>query len=317
MTSSGVAIRNPSLNQLVNAAYRKAGIIRNDEVPNGNMYDAAVEILNSIIGGWQAQNIRVWTLEEAILFLQPGQARYQIGLTSTDEMSDAFDYLQTTLASSAAAATTTVVLTAYSPLAASDRIGIELDDGTIQWTTVSSVASAPSITIGAALTGAASSGNRVFGYTSKIIRPLKVERAALIRFGTDPVENPIFCKSRNEYMDLPNKSSLGSPNIIHYGPKLPLGEMFVWPAPESVDYGIRFTYQRPIFDFVSASDTADLPQEWTLVLTAGLAYHLAVENQAPERRVARLESMYEGAALVVASWDREAESIVMSPDFEE
>lgn len=317
MTSSGVATYNPSLVAIVAKAYRKANLIRDDETPSGTAYSAAVEIINDMVGIWAAQNIRVWTLEEGVLFLQPNQYRYQLGTASTDEMSDAFDYLQTTLSAAAAAAATSVVLTATTPLANADRIGIELDTGLVQWTTVSSIAGSPTITIAAALTGAAASGNRVFAYTTRIIRPMKIERMSLINWDTTPIESPLISMSRFDYMSLPNKTSQGPPNQFHFSPKLPLAELFVSPSPDTADVGLRFTYQRPIFDFVASSDTADLPREWQMVLVSGLAYHLAVQNQAPTARITELKSIYEGAALVVMSWDREAESIYMQPDIGE
>lgn len=316
MASSGVAVHNPSLSSIINDAYKRANIIRDDETPSGNAHATALSILNDVVKAWQAQNIRVWTLEEAVLFLQPNQYRYQLGLTATDEFTDAWDYLSTTTSAAAAAAATAVTVESVTGLAASDRVGIQLDDGTVQWTTVSSI-STLTINLGAALTGAVSSGNKVFGYTSRIIRPLKISRAAAISFGDTVTETPVDVISRNEYMDMPNKTATGEPSAIHYGPKLPLGELFVWPAPVNANTGIRFTYQRPIFDFVSNSDTADFPAEWQMALKSSLAYHLAVRNQAPISRINNLKEIAEGSAMLVASWDRESESVIMQPDIED
>ncbi len=316
MTSSGVVTRNPSLSSIINDSYKRANIIRDDEVPSGNAYLTALELLNDIVKAWQAHNIRVWTLEEAVLFLQPGQYRYRLGLSSTDEFTDAWDYLSTTTSASAAAGATAVTVGSVTPLAISDRVGVQLDDGTVQWTTVSSI-STLTINLGAALTSSVSSGNKVFAYTSRIIRPLKIDRAAAISFDSSASEIPIDVISRNEYMDLPNKTATGEPSSIHYGPKIPLGELFVWPAPVNANTGIRFTYQRPIFDFVASSDTADFPDEWQMALKASLSYHLAVRNQMPLARIGELKEIAAGAAALVSSWDREAESVVMLPDMGE
>jgi hypothetical protein len=54
-----------------------------------------------------------------------------------------------------------------------------------------------------------------------------------------------------------------------------------------------------------------------MALKAGLAYHLAVRNQAPIARINELKGIAEGSAMLVASWDRENESIVMQPDIED
>lgn len=316
MTSSGVATRNPSLNSIVTDAYKRANLIRDEETVSGEAYLTALELLNDIVKSWQAQNIRVWTMEEGILFLQPDQYRYQLGTGSTDEYTDAWDYLSTTLSASAAAAATSITVTAATPLATSDRIGIQLDSGAVQWTTVASV-STLTVGLNAGLTGAAASGNRVFAYTSRTVRPLKIPRAAAISFGDTPTEIQVDCLSRAEYMNQPNKTSSGEPSNISYTPKIPLGELFVWPSPSSANTGIRFSFQRPIWDFVSSSDTADFPDEWQMALKSSLAYHLAVRNQSPAARIAELKEIASGAAMLVASWDRESESIIMQPDIED
>lgn len=318
MASSGVATFNPTLIEILTVAARMANLIRDDQSLPANMRTQGLALLNLVAKEWQAKNIRVWTQEEAVLFLQPDQTRYQLGLGSTTaHCTDAFDYLQTTLASAAADGATSVVLTAYSPLAAADAIGIELDDGTVHWTTVVSIAGVPTVTITAALTDAAAAGNRVFAYTSKITRPLKISRAARIQFGTSPTETPLRLLSRQEYMDRPNKANTGQVNEVHYSPKLPYGEFFVYPTPADADTGIRFTYQRSIFDFVSNSDTADFPAEWQLALHTAMAYRYAASYQMKLDRLAQLKGDADEAFLVMYGWDRQDESVQMAPDMDD
>lgn len=318
MASSGVATFNPTLIELLTVAARMANLIRDDQSLPANMRTQGLALLNLIAKEWQAKNIRVWTQEEAVLFLIPNQTRYLLGLGSTtSHCTDAFDYLQTTLASGAADGATSIVLTAYSPLAAADAIGIEQNDGTVHWTTVVSIAGVPTVTLTAALTDAAAAGNRVFAYTSKIIRPLKISRAARIQFGTLPTETPLRLLSRQEYMDRPNKSNTGQVNEVHYTPKLPYGEFFVYPTPADPDTGIRFTYQRPIFDFVSNSDTADFPAEWQNALHTALAYKYASSYQMKLDRLSQLKSDADEAFMAMYGWDRQDESVQFAPDMDD
>lgn len=317
MTSSGVATFNPTLIEILTVSARMANLIRDDQALPANMRTQGLSLLNLIAKEWQAKNIRVWTQEEAVLFLAPNQTRYLLGLGSTTaHCTDAFDYLQTTLASGAAAGASSIVLSAYSPLAAADAIGIELNSGAIQWTTVVSVAGVPTVTITAALTAAAAAGNRVFAYTNKIIRPLKISRAARIAWGTSPTETPLTLLARHDYMDRPNKSNTGQVNEVHYSPKLPEGEFFVYPTPADVDTGIRFTYQRSIFDFVANSDTADFPAEWQNAIHTALAYKMAASYQMKLDRLAQLKGDADEAFLVMYGWDRQNESVLMAPDME-
>jgi hypothetical protein len=322
MTSSGVATINPSMLSILTTAFFKAGIIRDDEVIGADKRAMGLTILNEMIKTWQAQNIRVWTEEEGILFLQPNQYRYQLGLTG-DNATDAWTYLETEASVASAAADTTVTLTSTTKvdgttLAIGDTIGIELFGETVQWSTVTNVAGLV-VTISTPLTAANYVGGKLFGYTSKLIRPLKISRAAAVQFGSagrTDTETPMRVYSRQEYMDLPTKSNVGNPNLLFYAPKLPLGEMYVWPAAEDPDVAIRFTYSRPIYDFVLNSDTGDFPQEWQEALTSGLALRLAQAYQAPATRIQVLEALATATAQILISWDREPEAISFVPDLE-
>jgi hypothetical protein len=322
MTSSGVATINPSMLSILTTAFFKAGIIRDDETIGADKRATGLTILNEMIKTWQAQNIRVWTEEEAILFLNTGQYRYQVGLTG-DNATDAWTYLETEASAASAAAATTVTLTSItkvdgSSLVIGDTIGVELTGDTLQWTTVTNV-SGLVVTLTAALTDANYVGAKVFGYSSKIIRPLKISRASSVQFGSAgriDTETPMRVYSRQEYMDLPTKSNTGNPNIIFYAPKLPLGELYIWPAAEDPDTAVRFTYSRPIYDFVLNSDTGDFPQEWQEALTSGLALRLAQAYQAPATRIQVLEALATATAQILISWDREPESISFVPDLE-
>jgi len=322
MTSSGVATINPSMLSILTTAFFKAGIIRDDETIGSDKRAMGLTILNEMIKTWQAQNIRVWTEEEGLLILNPGQYRYQLGLTG-DNATDAWTYLESEATVASAAGATTVTLESVTKvngasLAIGDLIGIELSGDTLQWTTITLVAGLV-VTFTTPLTAANYVGAKVFGYTSKIIRPLKVSRASAVSFGSGgatDTETPMRVYSRQEYMDLPTKSNTGNPNIVFYAPKLPLGELFIWPAAEDPDVAIRFTYSRPIYDFVLNSDTGDFPQEWQEALTSGLALRLAQAYQAPATRIQVLEALATATAQILISWDREPESISFVPDLE-
>ena len=55
-----------------------------------------------------------------------------------------------------------------------DNIGIELDDGTIQWTTINGAPAGSTVTLTDALTDDVASGNAVYVYTAKTNRPMKL-----------------------------------------------------------------------------------------------------------------------------------------------
>jgi hypothetical protein len=69
---------------------------------------------------------------------------------------------RTTLAAASATGTNTLTLASGSGMANGDLIGIEQDDGTTKWTSISTGGGTVTITIASALTAAAAAGRNVF-----------------------------------------------------------------------------------------------------------------------------------------------------------
>lgn len=102
-------------------------------------------------------------------------------------------------------------------------------------------------------------------------RPLGVVAAR--RQDSSGNEIPIWVYSRNEYMDLPTKSTQSPANGVYYDPQL-TGTLYVWPTGSTGDVTLIVTFKRPIEDFDAATDNPDFPQEWYLVLVKNLAVTL-------------------------------------------
>src|SRR6185295_4401225 len=114
----------------------------------------------------------IWTTQEAILFPAVSRNLYYVGSTTTDRV--AGPYVQTSLSADAASGASTITVDSVVGIATTYIIGVLLDDGTMQWTTVNGAPSGSTVTLTATLTGAASDGNSVFAYQSVLVRPLKV-----------------------------------------------------------------------------------------------------------------------------------------------
>src|SRR5690606_16981586 len=95
-----------------------------------------------------------------------------------------------------------------------DAIGIELDSGVVQWTTVNGAPVGNVITITVALAGAAAIDNRVFTYTNKTQRPVEVIDA--VRRDKYDIDTPLRIIGKDEYQRLSDKNSSGSPNLLYY-----------------------------------------------------------------------------------------------------
>lgn len=308
MTVSGTTDFNPAFIYIVTSAYRKLGVINENEEPTAGMMEDANYALNSLVKEWMATGLHVWTEEEGILFVQPGQVRYLIGGNVLTNTSDAYAYVLGELTTTAVQGATSLTVDSIVGIIQGQNIGIVLDTGETQWTTVKYPPSGTTVQITTALIGAAAAQNNIFVYTTRVIRPLKMPSARLLYFN-GLLETPMNEFSRKEYMDLPNKNTPGTPTAFFYTPKLGSGELYIWPSPQNSNYGIRFTWYRPIDDFVSNDNTADMPAEWINALTWNLAVELAPDFSIPAQRFAILKSQAAEKLELALGWDREAQPI--------
>lgn len=91
------------------------------------------------------------------------------------------------------------------------------------------------------------------------------------------IETPMQELTRQEYDDLPMKSSAGVPTCFY----LDQARLFVWPAPAAGSGSVRMTYEREIEVPANVQDSLDLPPEWDEAIVLGLAEALAPIYQRP------------------------------------
>lgn len=269
MTTSGSVNFTLNRDDIITDALEDIGVIGAGDTPVADDIDACARKMNMMVKAWMARGVHLWAIDEATLFLGVGTASYSLGATGTHCTNT---YVQTTLSTDEATSSTSIGLTSATGMSASDNIGIVLDDGTIHWTTISG-SPGSTTTIATGLASAASSGNVVFAYTSKINRPQRILSA--YRRNIDGIDTPISPASRQEYSDLSNKSTQGKTNKFFYDPQLTNGVLYAWPTPDLATDVIRFWYERPLEDFDAATDNPDFPIEWAEAICAGLVYRIA------------------------------------------
>jgi len=226
--------------------------------------------LEMMIKAWQAEGIALWKQREATLFHSYGGYSYDIGPTGDHCSTLAY---KTEIATAASSGAATITVDSDDNISDGDYIGIELDDNTLQWTTVNGSPASDVITLTDSLTDTAAVDNHVYNYTNKIQRPLEIVEARQV--SSDGVDTPISIISREEYMRLSNKDSLGTVTQIYYDRLLTNGKMYVWSACNDVKEYLKFTCRIPIEDFDSASNDPDFPQEWLMALSWNLAVNVA------------------------------------------
>jgi hypothetical protein len=141
-------------------------------------------------------------------------------------------------------------------------------------------------------------------YTSpavQIDRPTRISHAAYRAAGFD---RPMHKMSRDEYIQLTNKTSPAPSTQFYYNPQLYQGELTVWPIPTTADT-LFLSCDRGIYDLINDTDTYDIPQEWLRIAKWGLATEIAQEYAVPASQLAQIEAKYQGMKQTIDSYDRE------------
>jgi len=332
LVTSNTSAFNPAWTLIVNMAYRKLGVIAEDETPTAGQYSDATFAGNAMVKEWVATGIHVWTEEEAILFFQAGQQRYLLGGngpggTGADNCCDANSWVpmqvQTPVSGGATSVTMTNVVAPNGVTAANGNyLGIVLDSGTAFWTTINGAPSGNTITLANPIPAGASASaqNNAFAYATKIVRPLKVPFSRQIYYSggqNGPRLTPMTVLSRKEYMDLPNPLDPGISTQFFYTPQLVSGEYYAWPNPQNANFGARFTWYRPLMDINTPANTVDFPQEWVNAIGWNLAKEMGPEFDVPPQRWAIILQQAQEKLDLVQGFDRESEPIYFGMNYDE
>jgi hypothetical protein len=293
---------------------------RSSEIPvENNEISDGLAALNRMVKAWQAE-FHLWKRDQGILFLRTGVEYYDIGGTVADQACFEDDFIKTDLSVAGVAGDITLTVTSSAGMqglidfGTADKIGIKLDDGTRQWTTIENVNSATSIQIADGLASAAAISNSVFTYTTDIERPLRIEDAQRTVLNSNS-DIDMIKFSRQQYFSQPNKAGTGTPTNFYYQPKATEGRVYIWQTASNVDQYIKFTANRAIKDFDTSTNNPDFPVEWADTLVWNLAARLAIEYQTPLQKYQLIKQ--EAAEMLDAAlgWDEETTSLNMQPDF--
>lgn len=311
---------------VITDALLHVGAIGEGETPSSAKLTETARVLNMLLK-LRANEIPLWSIRRATILPTTETS----SIKTTEHVVIA--YATTTISAAEASGQTQLSVTSTTGMAASDQIGIEMDDGTMHWTTISSVDSSVLVTVATATDDEAAQGNRVFFYTASAdripTRPLRVMDANILEL-TDNGSWEITIEERKDYFNLGNRTSEGTPNRIFYDPILGsrtadptsttewYGEFFIYPRFEGGDHIIEFTYQEPIQDVDSATDNLYVPQEFYLPVWLELASLIgprygieinerkALREEAEFYRQQALETVFEEGSLYIAPEDENA-----------
>lgn len=332
MPVSGTVTYRPTINTVINDALAQVGAldIESGGTPTAAQTAMALRISNYLVKFWGTRGMQLWERRYGVVFPQKNQGVFVLGSPGpagdhaclTTPLNSGF--VQTTLSANASSGDSTVDVTSITgqlntvgnpaiSISNGYYIGIQLDDGTLQWTTVNGAPAGTTVTLTAALTGSASAGNYVYSYQTKLIRPLRIGDA-FVRQVAQGNDTPCRIISRDEYNRFGQKSSPGTTVQIYYDQQSNTGNLYVYPTFSSVQQLLFIQFQKPIDDFATASDDFDMPQEWAEALLWNIALRLCPAYEVPDSKVKQIAALASLSYEQLNGWDQEPASIFMSPN---
>lgn len=119
--------------------------------------------------------------------------------------------------------------------------------------------------------------------------------------------------SRDDYINIPNKTSQGRPNQFFLDRQV-TPNLMIWPVPDDASDVVIYDALTRVDDADDFTNTMDLPFRFYPCLAAGLAYYIALKR-APNR-VQMLKAVYEEEFERAATEDRDRSSFNVVPRYE-
>lgn len=279
MATSGSYDFTVTAETIINEMAEQIGYLAEGETIGATFQASCLRSLNMMVKQWSgnfdfAPGLKAFSRKVGYVFLQSGQGSYSIGPSGNNAT---LSYVQTTLSTDEATSSTSLSLTSFTGMSASDYIGIVLDDGSVHWTTISGTPGAPT-TIATGLASAASAGNVVFAYTTKLIRPLYIENCALRDVSLN--DTPLDQMAPDYYERIAVKGTDGTPCRYRYDNTIVNGTLYLDVEPSDVTNVLRLAFMAPAEDYDAVANDISFPQEWLLPLALGLGKIVATKVNA-------------------------------------
>ena len=313
MALSGSVNYSINRDEFITEAYKDMGLIRPGGSPTADELTDVANRLNIMIKAFMADGLQSWVIKRATLIPSLGTQSYSLGTAHCSQT-----MYKTEVKVAASATDTSIDVDDTTNMSASDNIGIVTDDGTIHWTTISSVTDSDTVVISSGLDSAAAVDNHVYWYTTAINRPNELLEVYRREYDT-VTDVPMTRMSREEYDTLSDKDQQGTPVNFYYDPQLTTGDLYVWQTADStfsMNNVFEIRYKKPFDDMDSSTDDFEFPQEWYEALLLGLEARIARRVGYPGGDYMTLKMDAEKAKMDALSFDIENTSIFFRPDNE-
>jgi hypothetical protein len=310
MSTSGSIDYSVNRDTIITETLEILAVLGEGESPSSDQLTSLGRTLNLMVKAWQAEGTNLFAVQRQYVFLQKDTHEFSLGPSGAHFTTS---FVETTIATAGSATDLTIEVADITGMSSGDNIGIELDDGTLQWTTINGAPTGTTVTITAALTGVVAASRVVYTYTTKANRPMRITDAVLR--DNNSIDTPVNIVPLSDYVALPTKTSDGQVVTIYYDRQVGTGILHTWPETDSVKDRLVIWVQRTLEDFDAASDDADYPQEWYMALVYGLAHYVIPKYGIPDRLANRISRTAEVEKNRAESFDV-SEYIKFEPDYE-
>jgi hypothetical protein len=308
MTVSGSFDNNATVREIIDDALSYCGKKSLAQTTDPNLSETCRKTFDWMLKFWQGRNIGLWLIDDITLFLAAGTQSYDIYGSGTHATTE---FVKTEIATAGSATDLTIDVDSITGMTNGDYIGIELDDGTLQWTTINGVPAGTTVTITAALTDDTAVDNHVYTYTTKAQKFLDLVDVQFHQ--EDDTEYPINEISREAYKSLSQKSSTGRCTQIYTDFRIDRVTVNVWPTADSVKTYINMSARRRIDDLDSLSNTIAVPPEWLLPLSTNLAYWIAPKLSVDLNKIGVIKALADETLKTIMGFDQEDTSMFITP----
>jgi len=310
--------------QIIESSLRKIGVLAEGQVASTNQKTYGTEALNILIKSWQALGMPVWNMR--IGYIYPIHNTNYINLGAAAGLGHASEELILTKLTAAAATSATALTVSITSAidvigttADSDFIGVELDDGTMHWTTISAGGGTTTLTIATGLASAAAVGNRVYAYTTKLTRPESIEACWLVT--TDSASRLDLPKDARVTVQgnsvLPTEGEpihFNYQEAYHTATGSSYGIFSFWPRFENGEQYFEVYMQYPFDDIdTSSTDNLAFPSSWYRAIVLHLAIDLGLEYSVPAEKMAIVKGLAKEAFDIAEGATTEGASIFFQP----
>jgi hypothetical protein len=315
MTTSGSFSFTVNRDQIIRDAMLNIGKLDETENPTAQDITDCNLKLNMLVKQWMgktdfAPGLKVWKRKWGYLFLNNSTNQYTVGPNGTGWTNTFVRPVTTATALSGAGS---IVVASATGIATNYFIGIQLDSGALQWTTVLGVIGT-TVSLNATLASQSASGSQVYCYQTTAQQPLSIETAVLRdEFNEDQMLR--IMRTVQDYANLSGKTdpqTISDPAAIYY--EFQLTNSFLYTdcgAAQDVTKYIVMSYMEPTQDMVNAADNFEYPQEAFLALSWGLSKQIAPMYNMPWTEV--MEANFRASTMIAAHKDAEVCTMYFQP----